>query len=103
MERGGEGGDRRGEFCAGCGDEHDRAAVRAASQPAYGWRRQLRAAAVADGGIPLPDFVPIVAERWADASAATIEIAVGEVVVRAGPGVDLAFLGEIIRLLKATA
>ncbi len=68
----------------------------------YAWRRELRAAAVADGGIPLPDFVPIVAERRADTTAA-IEIAVGEAVVRAGPGVDLAFLGEIIRLLKATA
>lgn len=69
----------------------------------YAWRRELRAAAVADGGISLPDFVPIVAERRADTSAATIEIAIGEAVVRAGPGVDLAFLGEIIRLLKATA
>ena len=69
----------------------------------YGWRRELRAAAVADGGIALPDFVPIVAERRADTGAAAIEIAVGEAVVRAGPGVDLAFLGEIIRLLKATA
>jgi transposase len=69
----------------------------------YAWRREFRAAAVADGGIALPDFVPIVAERRADTSAATIEIAVGEAVVRAGPGVDLAFLGEIIRLLKATA
>jgi len=69
----------------------------------YGWRRELRAAAVADGGIPLPDFVPIVAERRADTGAGAIEIAVGEAVGRAGPGVDLAFLGEIIRLLKATA
>ena len=32
-----------------------------------------------------------------------IEIAVCDAVERAGPGVDLAFLGEIIRLLKATA
>lgn len=69
----------------------------------YAWRRELRAAAVADGGIALADFVPIVAERRADTSAAAIEIAVGEAVVRAGPDVDLAFLGEIIRLLKATA
>jgi transposase len=69
----------------------------------YSWRRELRAAAVADAGVALPDFVPIVAERRADTSDATIEIAVGDAVVRAGPGVDLAFLGEIIRLLKATA
>ena len=32
----------------------------------YGWRRELRAAVVADGGIPLLDFVPIVAERRTD-------------------------------------
>jgi hypothetical protein len=54
-------------------------------------------------GIPLPDFVPVVAEHRAACGAAAIEIAVGEAVVRAGPGVDLTFLGEIIRLLKATA
>ena len=54
-------------------------------------------------GIPLPDFVPVVAESRSHASTAAIEIEVGGAVVRAGPGVDLAFLGEIIRLLKATA
>lgn len=69
----------------------------------YSWRRELRAAAVAETGIALPDFVPIVAERRADTGARAIEIAVGDAVVRAVPGVDLAFLSEIIRLLKATA
>jgi transposase len=69
----------------------------------YAWRRELRAEAVADAGVSVPEFVPIVAEHRADAGAATIEIAVGDAVVRAGPGVDLAFLGEVIRLLKATA
>lgn len=104
MERGGEGGDRRGELSTGGGDEHDRAAARAASQPKlYCWRRELRAAAVAEAGIALPDFVPIVADRRADTNAVAIEIAVGDAVVRAAPGVDLAFLSEIIRLLKATA
>jgi hypothetical protein len=51
----------------------------------------------------VPDFVPLIADSAASSGAAAIEIAVGGAVVRAGPGVDLAFLGEIIRLLKATA
>lgn len=69
----------------------------------YSWRRELRAAAVAEAGIALPDFVPIVAERGAHTGAGAVEIAVGDAVVRAVPGVDLAFLSEVIRLLKATA
>jgi transposase len=67
----------------------------------YGWRRELRSAAIADAG-SAAEFVPIVAERRMDAGAVAIEIAVGDAVVRAAPGVDLGFLGEIIRLLKAT-
>ena len=35
--------------------------------------------------------------------AAAIEIEIGGAMVRVGPGVELAFLGEIIRLLKAMA
>ena len=69
----------------------------------YGWRRELRAAAVADAGVPLSDFVPVVAENRIGSGAATIEIEIGGAIVRVGPGVDLAFLGEVIRLLKATA
>jgi transposase len=69
----------------------------------YAWRRELRSGAVADAGVPMPEFVPIVAEHRADTDAAAIEIAVGDAVVRARPGVDLAFLTDIIRLLKATA
>lgn len=69
----------------------------------YAWRRELRSSAVADAGIPLPDFVPIVAERRADTGAGAIEIEIGGALVRTGPGVDLRFLGEVIRLLKATA
>ncbi len=66
----------------------------------YAWRRELRTAAA---GAALPEFVPVVAEGRAACGTAAIEIAVGKAVVRAGPGVDLAFLGEVIRLLKATA
>ena len=68
----------------------------------YMWRRELRSGALANAGAALPDFVPIVAERHAVSRTATIEIEIGGVVLRAGTGVDLAFLGKIVRLLKAT-
>jgi hypothetical protein len=50
----------------------------------------------------MPDFVPIVSERRAAPRTAAIEIEIGGAVLRAGAGVDLAFLGKIVRLLKAT-
>jgi transposase len=68
----------------------------------YMWRRELRSGALANRGIAMPDFVPIVPERHSASSAAAIEIEIGGVVLRAGTGVDLAFLGKIVRLLKAT-
>ena len=68
----------------------------------YMWRRELRSAAVANAGAALPDFVPIVAQSRAVSSAAVIEIEIGGAVLRTGMGVDLAFLGQIVRVLKAT-
>jgi hypothetical protein len=50
----------------------------------------------------MPDFVPIVPERRSASGAAAIELEIGGAVLRADAGVDLAFLGKIIRLLKAT-
>ena len=49
----------------------------------------------------MPDFVPIVSESRAASRAAAIEIEIGGAVLRADTGIDLAFLGKIIRLLKA--
>ena len=69
----------------------------------YGWRREFRSAAVADAGVPGPDFVPVVADSPAGAGAAAIAIEIGGAVVRVGAGADLALLGEVIRLLQATA
>jgi hypothetical protein len=57
----------------------------------------------ADTGVPASDFVPIVTDSYAGSDAAVIEIAIGGAMVRVGPGVELAFLGEVLRLLKATA
>ena len=52
-------------------------------------------------GAALPDFVPIVPESRAAFRTAAIEIEIGGAVLRADAGVELAFLGKIIRLLKA--
>jgi transposase len=68
----------------------------------YMWRREVRSSALARAGAALPDFVPIVAERRAVSGTAAIEIEIGGAVLRAGTGVELGFLGKIIRLLKAT-
>jgi transposase len=68
----------------------------------YAWRRELRSAVVADAGVPVPAFVPIVAQERVAAGSAAIEIEIGDMVLRASPGVDLGFLGGIIRVLKAT-
>ena len=68
----------------------------------YMWRRELRSGALAKPGVAMPDFVPIVAERRAASGTAAIEIEIGGAVLRADTGVDLAFLGKIVRLLKAT-
>ena len=69
----------------------------------YSWRREFRSAAVADAGVPSAEFVPIVAERRTGCGMAAIEIEIGGAIVRVGPGVELAVLGEVLRLLKATA
>jgi transposase len=67
----------------------------------YAWRRELRSAMVADAGIP--EFVPVVAESRVAPIMSTVEIEIGGATVRLGLGVDLAFLAEIIRVLKASA
>jgi transposase len=69
----------------------------------YGWRREFRAAVTADAGVLGSDFVPIIADNRVGPNAVTIEIEIGDAIVRVGPGVDPAFLSEVIRLLKAAA
>ena len=68
----------------------------------YMWRRELRSGALAKAGAALPDFVPIVSASRAAPGTAVIEIEIGAAVLRADAGVDLRFLGKVIRLLKAT-
>jgi transposase len=67
----------------------------------YIWRRELRSGALGKAGAALPDFVPIVSDSRAASRTAPIEIEIGGAVLHADAGVDLAFLGKIIRLLKA--
>ena len=83
----------------------DRVAARAASQALTLslWRREFRSTAVADAGIPAFDFVPVAVESCVSSGAAAIEIEIGGAIARVGPSVDLAFLGEVLRLLKAMA
>ena len=101
VEHGGEGCDCCRELGAGGGDEPDRAAYGLRSNQLYGWRREFRAAVAADTGVLGSDFVPIVADNRVGSNALTIEI--GGAIVRVEPGVDPAFLSEVIRLLKAAA
>jgi transposase len=68
----------------------------------YMWRREFRSGALGTAGAPGLDFVPIVAESRAVSRTTAIEIEIGGAVLRAGAGVDLAFLGKVIRLLQAT-
>ena len=68
----------------------------------YMWRREVRSGALANRGIAMPDFVPIVPENRAASRSGVIEIEIGGAVLRADAGVELAFLGKIVRLLKTT-
>ena len=68
----------------------------------YMWRREVRSGALGNAGAPGLDFVPVVAERRPACGTGAIEIEIGGAVLRAETGVDLAFLGKIVRLLKAT-
>ena len=67
----------------------------------YEWRRQFRSVAGADVGLIASDFVPVVAENHVGSGAAAIEIEIGSATLRVGAGVELGFLGKVLRLLKA--
>jgi transposase len=67
----------------------------------YTWRGALRCGTLANAGVPMPDFVPLVSESRAVSRTAAIEIEIGGAVLRADAGIDLRFLGKVIRLLKA--
>ena len=65
----------------------------------YGWRRELGLVSDAMVEAGAPDFVPVVADGGSGAAA--IEIEIGGAIVRVRAGVELGFLGKVLRLLKA--
>jgi len=67
----------------------------------YAWRRQFRSVAVAEAGFVASDFVPVVAEGQDGSGASPVEIEIGGATLRVGAGVELGFLGKVLRLLKA--
>jgi transposase len=66
----------------------------------YEWRRQFGSVAGAGAGLVASDFVPVVAENHGGSGAA-LEIEIGGATLRVGAGVELGFLGKVLRLLKA--
>jgi len=67
----------------------------------YGWRREFRLQGV---GSLSPSFVAVaVTEPSAGSGGMTIAIAVAGMTVRAEPGVDLEFLGAVLRVAKSVA
>ena len=85
------------------------------SQQVFGWRREARAgllALPADGavaGLPVPDFVPILAEPAVPAavpeatSVPAIEVEIAGAVVRVPPGMDAGLLTSVLRAVRASA
>src|SRR5918997_1977909 len=58
----------------------------------YAWRRELRSSALANPGVTLPDFVPVVPEPRRASGTAAIEIEIGGCAPRARAGVEPALL-----------
>lgn len=85
------------------------------SQQVFGWRREACAgllALPADGTVarlPVPDFVPILAEPAVSAPALevacvpAIEVEIAGAVVRVRPGMDEALLRSVLRVVRVSA
>jgi len=89
------------------------------SQQVFGWRREARAGLLAlpvDGAVaslPVPDFVPILAEPAVSAASSApapeaasgraIEVEIAGAVVRVRPGMDAGLLASVLRAVRASA
>ena len=85
------------------------------SQQVFGWRREAHAgllalpAGGAVAGLPVPDFVPILAEPAVSAavpeatSVPAIEVEIAGAVVRVPSGMDAALLTSVLRAVRASA
>ncbi|MGL4964726.1 MAG: IS66-like element accessory protein TnpA [Inquilinus sp.] len=73
----------------------------------YDWRKQLRQGRLAlpDSVASAPGFAALVVEETPSPrpAQACIEIVVGDVVIRAEPGVDGGHLSQVIRAVRAAA
>ncbi|HEY9348814.1 MAG TPA: transposase [Inquilinus sp.] len=73
----------------------------------YDWRKQLRQGRLAlpDSVASAPGFAELVVEETPSPrpAQACIEIVVGDVVIRAEPGVDGGHLSQVIRAVRAAA
>ena len=72
----------------------------------YDWRRRFRTGRMTlpNESVPSPAFVPLVVEDESQPSRPTndvVEIAIGNIVVRAGRDVDEAHLARIFRAIRA--
>jgi transposase len=67
----------------------------------YAWRRELGSARVVGDGA-VSSFVPVtVASAPGETTGGTVEIDIGGVLVRVAPGVDMGFLGAVLRAVKS--
>jgi transposase len=67
----------------------------------YDWRREQRRLAPPEGISAAPAFAAVVIDETPQRKASSIEIVVGDVIIRAGPGVDDEHLSRIIRIARA--
>jgi transposase len=78
-------------------------------QHLFAWRKAARSGALSLPADGAPPFVPVVMEvrrgervpLAADDASGAITIQIGGMVVRAAPGVDLGWLREVLRAVKA--
>ena len=80
-----------------------------APQHLFAWRKAARAGLLTLPSDATPQFVPVVAEvrdegataAPAASGSASVSIKIGGAIVRAAPGVDLAWLRDVLRVVKA--
>jgi transposase len=68
----------------------------------YGWRRQFGGSGGASAPERICGFVPVaVVEPVPSRLAGAVEIELGGAVLRAAPGVEMGFLGAVLRTMRA--
>ena len=105
----GQGADCRRVVCRRSERLGGGAAVWAAAQQVYAWRRLARGGALALPAAEALGFVPVVAAESEPAPSVTsasmpagiVEIEIAEAVIRPAPGVDWRHLREVLRAVKA--